>query len=283
MLKNAHDAVETTEQLVNVGQANEPDLLQAQIEANRARVALVAAEQRYRRSWEHLVTLIGAPELPYCPLVGQLEPDGPPLEWEKELCRLLQESPELQFALAEVARDQITVKREQVQPIPNIVVQGGPGYNLETTPHATNWNVQASISIPLFDRTQGTIRQAKADLIRAQAEVARVQLALRRRLADAFSRYETARESVQDFRERSLPASRRAFELYQEYFKKGRAAWPQVLVAQRTYFQLRDEYANALLDLRRAETEIKGLLLLDGNVPPGPPPQGHIEATPKPR
>lgn len=279
----AEDAVKTTEELVNVGQANEPDLLQARVEANRERVALVAAQQRYRRGWMHLVTLVGAPELPPTPLAGQLEPDGPPLEWEKELSRLLQESPEIQFAQAEVVRDQITVKREQVEPIPNIVVQGGPGYNFETTPRATNWTVQAYIRVPLFDRNQGTIRQAKADLTRAQAEVARVELALRRRLADAFSSYETARESVQDFRERSLPTSRRAFELYQDYFKRRRATWPQVLVAQRTYFQLRDDYANALLDLRRAETEIKGLLLLDGNVPPGPTPQGHIDAVPKPR
>lgn len=182
-----------------------------------------------------------------------------------------------------MVRDQITVTREQVQPIPNIIVQGGPGYNFESTPRATNWNVQAFISVPVFDRNQGTIRQAKADLIRAQAEVARVELALRRRRADAFSRYETARESVRDFREQSLPASRRAFELYMDYFKKRRATWPQVLVARRTYFQLCDDYANALLDLRRAETEIKGLLLLDGSVPPGPTPQGHIEATPSPR
>jgi len=284
LVKNAQEAVKTTEQLVNVGQANEPDLLQAQVEANRERVGLVAAEQRYRRSWEHLVTLVGAPELPPCALAGQLEPDGLPLEWEKELCRLLQESPEIQFAHAEVVRDQITVKREQVEPIPNIVVQGGPGYNFETTPRATNWNAQVSIRVPLFDRNQGTIRQAQADLTRAHAEVARVELTLRRRLADAFSRYETARASVEDFREHSLPTSRRAFELYQDYFKKRRAAWPQVLVAQRNYFQLSDDYANALLDLRRAEVEIRGLLLVDGlNVPPGPTPQGHINAVPRPR
>lgn len=282
LVKNAQDAVKTTEQLVNVGQGNKPDLLQAQVEANRERVALVAAEQRHRLGWEHLITVVGATELPPTPLAGPLEPDGPPLLWENELCRLLQESPEIQFAHAEVIRDQITVKREQVEPIPNIVVQGGPGYNYETP--STNWNAQVSIRVPLFDRNQGTIRQAKSDLARAHAEVARVELVLRRRLADAFSRYETARASVEDFRERSLPTSRRAFEMYQEYFKKRRAAWPQVLVAQRTYFQLSDDYANALLDLRRAETEIKGLLLVDGlNVPPGPTPQGHIEAAPKPR
>ena len=283
LVKNAQDALKTTEQMVNVGQANEMDLLQAQVEANRERVALVAAEQRYRRSWEHLVTMVGAPELPMTPLAGALEPDGPPLEWEKELCRLLLDSPEILFAQAEVARDHITVKREQAEPCPNIVVQGGPGYNFESPGRNPNWNAQVSIRVPLFDRNQGTIRQAKADLARAQSEVGRMELDLRRRLADAFSRYETARSSVEDFRDKSLPASRRALELYQDFFKKRRVAWPQVLVAQRTYYQFSDDYANALFDMRRAETEIKGMLLLDGRTPPGPTPQGHIDSVPKPR
>ena len=282
LVKNAENGVKTTEELVNVGQANEPDFLQAQVEANRERVALVAAQRRYRRSWEDLVTQVGAPELPPTPLAGQLEPDGPPLEWENELCRLLQESPEIQFARAEVVRDRITVEREQVEPYPNIVVQAGTGYNAETPGAVTN--VQVAISVPLFDRNQGTIRQARSELARAQAEVSRVELSLRRRLADAFSRYETAWESVRDFREQSLPTSRRASEMYQEYFKNRRAAWPQVLVAQRTYSQMSNDYANALLDLRRAEVEIRGLLLVDGlSVPSGPTPQGHIDSVSKPR
>ena len=67
LVKNAEDAVKTTEEMVNVGQANEPDFLQAQVEANRERVALVAAQQRYRRSWQDLVTQVGAPELPPTP------------------------------------------------------------------------------------------------------------------------------------------------------------------------------------------------------------------------
>ena len=69
-----------------------------------------------------------------------------------------------------------------------------------------------------------------------------------------------------------------------DYFKKKRATWPQVLVAERAYFQYREEYLSALVELRRAEVEIKGLLLVDGlTQPPAPMPQGHIEATPKPR
>src|SRR5262249_6482587 len=140
------------------------------------------------------------------------------------------------------------------------------------------------IRLPLFDRNQGTVRQAKADLARAQANAARVELSLRHRFADAVSRYESARLSAEDFRTQSLPKAREAYELLLESFQKRRAAWPQVLVAARTYFQFSVEYLEALHDLRRAEAEIKGLLLADGlSEPPGPTPQGHIEAVPRPR
>jgi cobalt-zinc-cadmium efflux system outer membrane protein len=282
LAENAQNALKTTEELVNVGQANKPDLLQARVEANRARVNLRTAESRYTRDWQHLVTLVGAPELPPTPLVGKLEPEGAPLEWESALCRLLEESPELQYAQAEVVRDQVALKREQVEPIPNVVVRGATGYNFET--RNVTADAQIGIRIPLFDRNQGTIRQASGEMARAQAEVTRVELSLRRRLADAFHRYQTALDSVKDFQETTLPQAREAYDMYNDYFRKKRAAWPQVLVAERTFAQLSEEYVSALTDLREAEVAIQGLLLVDGlTPPPEPTPQGHIEATPKPR
>src|SRR5262249_32407453 len=153
------------------------------------------------------------------PLAGQLEPEGPPLEWESALCRLLQESPELEFVRAEVVRDQITVRREQVEPIPNITVRAGAGYDAEPGAKGAVANVRSATRLPIFGRTQGPIGQAQAELMRAQADVTRVELLLRRRLADAFHRYETARTSAKDYKEKTLPKARRAFELYMDYFK----------------------------------------------------------------
>ena len=68
-----------------------------------------------------------------------------------------------------------------------------------------------------------------------------------------------------------LPETREAFELYLESFQNRRAAYPQVLIAQRNYFQASLEYVEALSTLRRAEVAIRGLLLVDGlDEPPGP-------------
>ncbi|MBX9624681.1 MAG: TolC family protein, partial [Gemmataceae bacterium] len=280
--ENAAEAETTSRQLVNVGQGNPQDLLQAEVEAAQARVAFRNSEARLRQDWTELAALVGVPSLPLQPLVGQLEPDGPPLAWDAALARLHQESPELMFAVAKVRQDQTTVERERREPIPNVTVRGGVGYNFETRNNTAD--VLFSLPVPVFDRNQGTIRQATADLARSQAEVTRVQLDLQRRLAAAFTRYETARAEVENFRDVVMPKARKAAELYEEQLKARRAAFPQVLVARRTVYQLSEEYNRALEQFRRAEVEVRGLLLVDGlTAPSNPTPPGHINATPKPR
>ncbi len=57
-----------------------------------------------------------------------------------------------------------------------------------------------------------------------------------------------------------------------------------MLASQRMYFELSTEYLELLLELRRAEVEIGGMLLVDGlSSPSAPTSQGHIEAVATPR
>lgn len=277
------DAVRTTEELVNVGQANEPDLLQARVEARRARVALRNAENRHRGSWENLVSLAGSPEVRPAHLDDRaFEAPSAPLDFDAALANLLACSPEVRAALAEIRRSQMMVRRERAEPIPNVTVQAVVGRNYEF--NITTAGVQASIPLPVWNRNQGTIREAQSDLARDHAEHDRVALSLRHRLADAATRYEDARQSVEDFRSESLPLARRAYEVQSANFRERRAAYPQVLVARRTYVELNREYVQSLLELRRAEVEIGGMLLVDGFAPPETPTsQGHIESVPQPR
>jgi outer membrane protein, heavy metal efflux system len=278
------DAVRTTEELVNVGQANEPDLLQAKVEARRARVALRNAENHYRGNWEHLVSVVGAPELRQVSLDDKLlDALAAPLDFDATLAELLRRSPEIQAAMSEIRRSQIMVQRERREPIPNVTMQAVVGRNFEFN-NLTTVGVQASIPLPIFNRNQGTVREAQADLLRDHAELERVSLSLRQRLADVATSYNDALQSVEDFRAESLPMARRAYEVQSANFRQRRAAWPQVLVAQRTFVELNQEYVQSLLELRRAEVAINGLLLVDGLSPPETPtPQGHIESVPTPR
>jgi cobalt-zinc-cadmium efflux system outer membrane protein len=274
LLRVAEDAVTTTDDLVNVGAANKADLLQARIEARQERVSLENARALYLAGWQQLAAFVGRPSLPAGRLQGDLESPGAAPDYETALCHLLEASPEIQAARAEVARNQAALRREQVEPTPNVQVRVSNGYDFETRNDVTSLSV--GVRLPLFDKNQGNIHAASAQLAYAQAEVGRVELSLRQRLARAYARYRTAQSVVQAYREGNLADARQAYELYLESFRARRAAWPQVLVAQRSYLQISVDYVEALEQLRRAEVTILGLLLVDGlDEPPGPPGEGR--------
>jgi cobalt-zinc-cadmium efflux system outer membrane protein len=274
LLKVADDAVQTTEELVNVGAANQPDLLQARIEARQERVALENARTQYEAAARQLAAHVGAPELAGSRLEGDLEAVAPMPDFGATLAHLLEASPEIQVALAEIARTEIGLKREQVEPIPDLQMRVANGYDFETRRDVTS--VQVGVRLPIFDKNQGNIRMASAQAAYAQAELRRVQLSLNQRLARAYARYRTAAATVKTYRKDNLPDAKKAYELYLESFRKRRAAWPQVLVAQRTYFQISVEYNEALAEMRSAEVAILGLLLVDGlNEPANAPSAGE--------
>jgi cobalt-zinc-cadmium efflux system outer membrane protein len=282
MLKNAEESLLTHKEMLNIGQANAAEVLEAEVEVDRAKASLQEQEGRYVALWEKVAAFIGAPGMPPPMLTGHLEPNGPPLCWETSLARLLEESPELQAARAHVVHDQIALKREKVEPIPDVTVKGAAGYDFES--RNTVANVQVGIKLSLWNRNQGTIQQAQAELARSHAEVQRQELSLRKHLAEMFQKYQTALVKEGLYQESSVPKSKKAYEIMLDQYKKKRGEWIKVVEYQNKSLQVQSDYTAALLELRRAEVSIQGLLLVDGLTQPlSPRPAGHMEATPQPR
>jgi outer membrane protein, heavy metal efflux system len=280
---NAGDAQTTLDELINVGQANKADFLQAKIEKQRSESELRTAERRAQGSMEALAAVIGLPDLGDGKLSGKLDVDySTEFSREELLSNLLACSPEIRFARAEVLRDQIGLERERREPIPNIQLRAESGYNFEVDDSVAG--VEVGLSVPIFDRNQGTILQAQSELVRAQAEVRRVELVLRKRFAEVYTEYESSLVTAKTYHDELLPQASEVYHLYLQSFQERRAAWPQVLTAQRDYYHLYDEYLETVAEVRRAEASLDYYLLDDGlGQPPEPTPGGHQDATPKPR
>jgi cobalt-zinc-cadmium efflux system outer membrane protein len=282
LVRNAEEALRTRREMMNTGQAGEMDVLLQEADLARARLAVAAAENQYGAHWRRLAALVGCPDLPPAPLLNVLDQETVPLLWEPALAQLLQDSPEMQLARAHIVFDQITLHRERVQKIPDLQLQASVGRNFETS--NTVAGAMVGVQLPIFDWNQGTVRQVQADLARSQAELTRVELMLRQRLADAFTGYLTAWKAVSLYRETTLPTTRRAYEVSLDMYQKRRLGWPQVVEMEQRLLRTKAEYTASLLELRMAEVTIRGLLLVDGlERPPGPTPGGHLESTPKPR
>lgn len=282
LLNNGEDNLQTHKEMLNLGQTNQAGLLQAEVDVQQDRLDLNASQNSLQRAWREMASLVGIPDLKRRPLADQPVSAEEPLAWDAALNQLMTQSPELIASWEKVQHDQIAVERERVEPIPNIRVDVNVGRNVEAG--QTVSGVSVGFPLPIYDRNRGTVRQALADLSRSRAETRRLELELRTRLAAHYRDYETAWQHVDAYRTIMLPKAKMAFDLLHASYKKRRAAWPDVLRAQRRYLGLRAKHTNNILRYREADVAIRGMLLTGGlTEPAGPIGGGHIDATPKPR
>ena len=97
----------------------------------------------------------------------------------------------------------------------------------------------------------------------AQAEVDRVALDLRTRLAAMFERYVNSREFVNRYERDILPNAKESVDLASSRYRAGEANYTSLLLAQRTYLQTQIAYLDSLRELRETSVLIDGLLLSD--------------------
>jgi outer membrane protein, heavy metal efflux system len=269
----SHRAVVTAGQLANVGQADQPDVLQSRVDAGRAHLDLLAAHADQERVWRELAATVGDPELPLAPLAGKLDDARPEIDRNQALEEILNHSPEVQAATAAVSRAEWSLKRSQAEKFPNIDLRGGLAYNRELLnpmgrPVGWEGEAQVGVQIPIFNRNQGNIQAADADLAHARQELERVKLNLRVRFAELFRDYDAARETARQYRDQMLPDAQKAYDLYLDKYRQMAAAYPQVLIAQRTLLQLHEEYNQALVSEWESAIAIQGYLLTDGLAAP---------------
>ena len=273
----AQETVTTMKELYNVGQADRPDQLQSEIEAERAEVDFLNAQNDWLRSWQTLAAMVGNPTLPPATLVGNPDDDLTPLNETQLLDALLQQSPDVRVARASVERARAVFARARAERIPDLFVRGALGYSFdrfEAPPFSLagqrkglEGQLEVGVNVPLFNRNQGGIAAAEAEVAIAERDLDRVQLLLRTRFANGFREYRNAQQVVERYRTQIIPHAREAYEMYLKNFREMAAPYPQVLTAQRTLFQVEVEYAKALVQLRERAVGLRGFLLQDGLEP----------------
>ncbi len=243
------DAADTAHQLANVGQADAPDILQSEVEREEAVLDYATAQREYRKRFALLAALCGDARLLVTPLHGDLAAlpqlaDG-----------IAEGAAESSLAL-QVSRQQATaasaaVRAARRQQMPQLTVHAGLQQSNEPL-ESTGGRVgvvgvaQAGITLPLWNRNQGAVEAAKAAADASGAELARTNLQLNMQAQQTYEDYATARLAVQRYQDELLPRATRAYELYRRKYATMAAAYPQVLVSQRTLFQLQVEYVRAL-------------------------------------
>jgi cobalt-zinc-cadmium efflux system outer membrane protein len=269
LLAVAVDAAETVHQLANVGQADAPDILQTEVETEQAKVDYVIAQREYLQAFRTLAALAGKGDLPVSPLQGDLE-KAPDLNAEQMVDSVVADSPTVKRAQQEATVAQARLKDAKRESIPDLQLRAGEQYNGEyvsenpTKAAGAQSFASAGISIPLWNRNQGNVEAANAEIERANQDILREQLSLRQRAAPLAQSYDSAKFAAERYKTQLIPRAARAYQLYLNKYQNMAQAYPQVLVSQRTLFQLQISYLMALHGVWQSAIALQNYTLSGG-------------------
>ncbi len=261
LVKLASQTTQTTKKLMEAKEATRLDLLQLETDRERYRAEKEATRRELPAAMRRLAASVGIPTLPWATVAGSLEAPVPDYDIDVACAFLMQTHPEVRSAQIGVERARLLLQRAQAEPVPNVTVGAGYIYQHENRSHDAAIGV--SLPVPVWNRNEGNIAAAQAQVGEAQAQVGRAQTDLAERLAAAFGQYASARQRAEQYRTEILPRARESYQLSLKAYQGGQFEYLRVLQTQRAVAEANLEYNRALGEMWRAASEIAGFMLED--------------------
>jgi cobalt-zinc-cadmium efflux system outer membrane protein len=257
-------SIELTRQLVEKARTRpRTDLLrlqallaEAQISRARARINLAAA-------WRQVAAEVGLPDL-HPPAAPAALPAAVP-DWPAQGvdARVQSAHSDLKQAALEAEAARLAFERARAEAVPNVTV--GAGYIRAFIDETAGAVFSVEAPLPLWDRKQGRIHEARANWARAEAARHSAATRLSRETAAAFARYQGARRQAERYTATVLPQLVEALQLVREGYRAGAAgvSFADVQLAQEALNDARLRLAGARRELWQAVADLQGLMQLD--------------------
>ncbi|NBO93095.1 MAG: TolC family protein [Planctomycetia bacterium] len=255
----ADESLQSGERLLKAGQNSRLDVVQLEVEKERYVAEREAVNRELPAAFRRLAAAVGVPDLPMRPLAGRLDTELPSYILDTARTFIAANHPEVLAAKKGVERAQYLLDRARVEPKPNITLMAG--YTYQGQNRSNDMSVGVSLPVPIWNRNQGNIAVAQAELGDAIQHVGRAQTELTDQLGEAFAAYASAKRRAELYRERLLPRAREGFELSLKGYKANQFDYLRVLEAQRALAQADLETIRSLGDAWKAAANLSALLL----------------------
>jgi cobalt-zinc-cadmium efflux system outer membrane protein len=225
-------------------------LSNTRIEAEQARSNLTVARKKLSALWGEASPSFERAE-------GDLEVLTPVPSTE-DMKQLLSNNPDIARWVKETEQRTAALEFEKAKRIPDLTVSGGVRHFSETDDSAFVLGV--SIPLPIFDRNQGGIREAKYRLAKAREEARAAEAKAGSSLAESYQTLTFSYEQAMALKNEILPAAEHSFEAAGEGYREGKFDFLEVLDAQRTLFEARGKYLESLISYHKAKADVERLI-----------------------
>lgn len=257
LLKIAEQTTTAVSEKVDAGKVSPVEKSRAQIElaaarteANKAVRELAAARQRLAGFW-------GSERANFGRATGQLS-DISALPDEESLKAFLDNNPDLTRGAVEIERSEAALRLARSQAVPDLTLRAGIRNFQETDDNAFVAGV--SLPLPLFNRNQGGVSEARARVDKAQSEQRAAKVGLATSLSDSWQNLAAAYMEAVGLRDAILPGAQATYASTELGYREGKFDLLQMLDAQRTLFTVKRQYLESLGAYHLASTDLERLI-----------------------
>lgn len=247
---------ETVAEQADAGEISPIQEKRARVAHSQAEIKLGRARREVETTRKALAAKWGSTSAGFGEAQGSLDdlPPVPPLE---ELSAYVTANPDIARWATEMERREAILGLEKARAIPEPIVSGGYRRIGENNDNA--FVVGLSIPIPIFDRNQGGITEARRLIGKGEEERREAEVSVNAALAEAYGELTTSWEEAEILGRDVLPRAKEAYSSIFEGYREGKFSLLDVLDAQRTVFDTELEYVDALMAYHRALADVERL------------------------
>lgn len=256
-LQLAIQTYEIVNKRVNAAAAPDMQLAKANIEKTEADIEKHHVEEDYKFARNDLARLLGIKNGDDLEVNADLSV-LPTLSDRQTIINALKSAPQSriqEFAKIK-ARSSLDLAKATGVPDPTVGVGVRQFFDNDDTALVAT----LSMPLPFFDRNQGAVKSARANVARADQHARATELALHQSATQAWEVFSAEMEIIHHYEKEIIPSAQESYQQANRGYNLGAFAFLDLLDAQRTLNRVQSEYLDNMLELYEAKSQIDFLI-----------------------
>lgn len=253
----AQEVLENIEHRIEAGRESPAEAARARVELSKTTIALEKMQQQMLALKNNLAATWGSTQAQFDKVEGDLETlsELPDLQTLQQYVR---QNPQVSAWATAIQQRDAELELARAQRIPDPVVGGG----LRRLNGSGDQAFVFGLSLPLllFDRNQGAIEAAQIRRQQAKDQQKSVEIALQNELAGIYAQLAASALEIEQLKSTVIEDAQNAYDLINQGFRMGKYGFLDVLDAQRTLFEVKSQYVNALGEYHIAMAALEQLI-----------------------
>jgi len=257
LLQLSEELVDTVAKRVDAGKDSPLEKTKASVAHSNVKIQHQQAAGNLEFARKQLASIWAGKKPRFESVAGKLDSLSP-LPSIDQLTNLILQNPDIARWAMEIDRGKASLELEKAKSISNITLSGGMKRFNETDDNAIVFGI--SIPLPISDRNQAGRLQALYELAKAREQQRAANTRIQMELVKAYQALSNSYIEATELDKNVLQGAERVFEASKTGYRQGKLDYLHVLDAQRTLFEAKGQYIDALASYHGAKADVERLV-----------------------